>query len=72
FELKYTLPEQADVILSVYDIAGKVVSRISEVKQPGIYTENIDMYGKPTGVYFIRMEANGSNFIETRKVLLVE
>ena len=72
FELKYTLPEQADVILSVYDITGKVISRISKVKQPGVYTENKNMYGKPTGVYFIRMEANDSRFIETRKVLLVE
>ncbi|MEJ2355892.1 MAG: DUF362 domain-containing protein [candidate division WOR-3 bacterium] len=72
FELEYTLPEQADVILSVYDITGKVISRISKVKQPGVYTENKNMYGKPTGVYFIRMEANDSRFIETRKVLLVE
>jgi len=71
FELRYTLPEKANVRFSVYDIIGKIVREFSEEKQPGFYSRKIDMCGEPTGVYFIKMEANGKRFTETRKVLLV-
>jgi len=72
FELEYTLPEKTNVIFSVYDITGKVIRKISKENQPGFYSEKINMHGKPTGVYFIRIEADGKKFGKTNKVLLIK
>ncbi len=43
----------------------------SEESPAGFYSRKIDMGDNPTGVYFIRMEANGKKFIQTRKVVFV-
>jgi hypothetical protein len=72
FELKYTLPEKASVIFSVYDVMGKVVQEVSKEEQAGFYSEKINVIGFPAGVYFVRIEANGKKFTKTDKVLLVE
>jgi hypothetical protein len=72
FELKYTLPEKASVIFSVYDVMGKVVQEVSKEEQAGFYSEKINVTGIPAGVYFVRMQVNGKEFTKTDKVLLVE
>ncbi len=72
FELRYALPEKANVRFRVYDITGKIVKEFSKEEEPGFYTENIYMNGQPTGVYFVRMEANGNKFTETGKVIFVK
>ena len=72
FELKYTLPEKANVIFSVYDVMGKVVKEISKVEQSGFYSEKIEATGIPAGVYFVKMKANGKEFAKTEKVLLIQ
>jgi len=72
FEIKYTLPDKANVIFSVYDVMGKVVKEISKEEQAGFYSEKINIKGIPAGVYFVRMQANGKEFTKTDKVLLVE
>jgi len=71
-ELRYTLPDETNVRFIVYDITGKIIKEISKEEQPGFYSEEIDMKGKPAGAYFIRMEANGKKFTKTDKVLLVK
>jgi hypothetical protein len=70
-ELRYTIPEKANVKFSVYDITGKIVKIFSKEKQPGSYSSNINMSAKPTGIYFVRMEGNGKEFIKTSKVVMV-
>jgi hypothetical protein len=71
-ELRYTLPEMTNIRLSVYDITGKVIKGFSEEQQAGFYSRKIDMHGKHTGVYFIRMEAEGKKFTKTTKVVFIK
>ncbi len=71
FEIKYGLPEKAKFKLEVYDIKGTKIKEISEENPAGFYSTKINMSGKPTGVYFIRIEANGKKFTKTNKVILV-
>jgi len=71
-KLRYTLPEKAQVRLSLYDVSGKVVKEFSGGQQAGVYSIKIDMNDTPTGVYFVRMDANGKAFSETRKVILIK
>jgi hypothetical protein len=68
-ELIYTLPEKTNVKFSVYDITGKIRKRILKNKRPGFYSEDIDIPDLPSGVYFVKMEANGKKF--TNKFLLI-
>jgi len=72
FEIKYALPERAKFILEVYDIKGTKIKEFSEESTAGFYSRKIDMSGKPAGVYFIRMEANGKKFSKTNKVVLLK
>jgi hypothetical protein len=72
FEIKYALPEKAKFKLEVYDIKGTKIKGISEENRAGFYSIKINMSGKPSGVYFIRMEANGKKFTKTNKVVLVK
>ncbi|MBN1695370.1 T9SS type A sorting domain-containing protein [candidate division WOR-3 bacterium] len=71
-ELSYTVPEESTIRFRVYDITGKIIKEISKEEKPGSYSGNIDMSGEPTGVYFVRMEANGNEFSGTDKVLFIK
>ncbi len=68
-EFIYTLPDKAAVTFSVYDITGKIRKKISKEERPGLYSEEIDMSGAPSGIYFIKMKANEKEFIN--KFLLI-
>ncbi len=70
-EVKYGLPEKADVKFEVYDIKGTKLVEISEEHTSGFYSIQIRMTDKPAGVYFIKMGANGKKFTKTDKVVLV-
>jgi Leucine-rich repeat (LRR) protein len=72
FEIKYGFPEKAEFILGVYDIKGTRIKQFSEENPAGFYSKKIDMSGKPAGVYFIIMEANGKKFTKINKVVLVK
>jgi len=71
FELRYTLPDKADVKFSMYDITGGLVKELSKELKPGFYSEKINMNGVPTGVYFVKMAAKGKEVTKTEKVVLV-
>jgi hypothetical protein len=71
FEIRYALPEKAEFILEVYDIKGTKIKELSEENNAGFYSRKIDMSGEPSGVYFIRMEAN-KKFSKTSKVVLLK
>jgi hypothetical protein len=70
-EVKYGLPEKADVRFKIYDIKGTKLGEISEEHTPGLYSIRIDMIDKPAGVYFLIMEANKNKFTKSQKVILV-
>jgi hypothetical protein len=71
-EVKYGLPEKADVRFDIYDIKGTKIKEISEEHTPGFYSIKINMADKPAGVYFLIMEANKNKFTESQKVILVK
>jgi hypothetical protein len=71
-ELSYNVPEESSIRFIVYDITGKIIKEIAKSEKPGSYSENIDMSGEPTGVYFVRMEAVGKEFTDTDKVLFIK
>ncbi|MCK4226185.1 immune inhibitor A, partial [candidate division WOR-3 bacterium] len=65
FNIRYALPEKGEVVLTVYDIAGRVVRRICEIKEAGWYQTNINMQGMSSSVYFIKIKAG--SFTKTKK-----
>ena len=73
--VEYSVPEDGEVILRVYDVAGRrVKDLVSGRVKAGIHRlewDRRDVRGKllPSGVYFLRLEAGG--FRETRKLLLL-
>lgn len=69
--LDYSLPESAEVILSIYDILGRRVDTLFEGKRDaGKYTVTWDASEFPSGVYFARLEAGEST--ETIKMVLLK
>jgi hypothetical protein len=70
-EVIYATPKRASVKLGIYDIKGAKIKEFSEEKPAGFYSREIDMTGKPVGVYFIRIEANGGEFTKTGKFVLM-
>ncbi len=74
--LQYALPEQVDVRMMIYNIAGHKVQEWSYVNQTaGTYNivwNSIDMRGNsvPSGVYIYRMVAG--EFVESKKMVLMK
>jgi len=69
--VNYALPKKASLKLNVYDISGKKIVEISEDKPAGFYSRALDLASSPNGVYFVRIQANGNEFIATRKTVLM-
>lgn len=68
--ISYSLPEQAIVRVTVFDMLGKEVTRLAEGQQAGgTYSVLWDAAGEPSGVYFVTLEANG--FKATQKIMLI-
>ena len=74
--LRYDLPEQAQVILTVYDLLGREVTQLVNTVQDAGYRSvqwnATDMHGKPVsaGVYLYQIRAG--EFIQTRKMVLLK
>lgn len=74
--MRYALPQDAHVRLTVYNVLGqKVAKLVDEHQQPGYKTvswDGKDEKGNPlaSGVYFYRLEAG--KFTEVKKMLLVK
>lgn len=74
--ISFTLPQQSEVSLVIYNIKGQVVNRLIQKRlEAGRYTvtwEGKDSAGNrvTSGVYFYRLETEG--FTETRKMIMVK
>ncbi|MDI6766411.1 MAG: S8 family serine peptidase [Bacteroidota bacterium] len=78
-EIFYGSPVDAQIELKVYDVLGREIKTLfDEIQSAGYKQVTFDGTNLPAGVYFYRMQArptNGeriSNFIETRKLLLIK
>jgi len=70
-KIKYKISKSSKVEISVYDVAGKVVSKlINEHHSPGIYEVTFDAKRLNSGVYFYRITAEG--YTETKKMIYMK
>ena len=74
--LRYDLPEQAQVTLTIYDLIGREVTQLINTTQEAGYRSvqwnAADMHGKPVsaGVYLYQIQAG--EFVQTRKMVLLK
>ena len=74
--LRYDLPEQAQVTLTIYNMLGREVSQLVNTTQEAGYKSvqwnATDMHGKPVsaGVYLYQIRAG--EFVQTRKMVLLK
>ncbi len=74
--LRYDLPEQAQVTLTVYDLMGREITQlVNTTQEPGyksVQWNATDMHGKPVsaGVYLYQIRAG--EFVQTRKMVLLK
>ena len=74
--LRYDLPEQAQVTLTIYDLIGREVAQLINTTQDAGYRsvkwDATDMHGKPVsaGVYLYQIQAG--EFVQTRKMVLLK
>jgi hypothetical protein len=77
-KINYQVPNDARVILEVYNIAGqKVAELVNQDQSAGYYTVDFGTTGKlASGVYIYRINASdkatGKNFTETKKMMLLK
>ena len=75
--IKYSLPQAADVELTVYNVMGQVVrTLVAEHQSAGRYVVEWDAtndsgHSLSSGMYFYRLAAGGE-FLETKKMLLLK
>ena len=74
--LRYDLPEQAQVTLTIYDLMGREIAKlVNTPQQPGfksVQWNATDMYGKPVsaGIYLYQIQAG--EFVQTKKMVLLK
>lgn len=74
--LRYDLPEQAQVTLTIYDLIGREVTQLVNTTQDAGYRSvqwnATDSFGKPVsaGVYLYQIRAG--EFVQTRKMVLLK
>lgn len=68
--IEYSLPEQVDVTLEVYNVLGqRVATLVDEKKSAGTYQVNLDASDLSSGVYMYRL--NAGSFSETSRMTVV-
>jgi hypothetical protein len=68
--IKFAIPIESEVNLSVYNILGELVSTIVDEKMnAGYYEYNFDAAHYSSGIYFYRIKAG--SFVETKKMILL-
>ena len=69
--IQYSVPETADVQITVYNVLGQPVSTLVDGQiQPGSYEAVFDASGMSTGVYFVQMRAG--SFSAVQKMMLLK
>jgi hypothetical protein len=68
--IKFSIPDESDVNLSVYNILGELISTlVNEKLKAGYYDFNFDGTKCSSGIYFYRIKTG--SFIETKKMILL-
>jgi hypothetical protein len=68
--ISYSLPAQGRVRITIHNIIGELVMTVAEgMTSPGLNSLRWDAGSLASGIYFCRMEAEGSS--QVRKMLLL-
>jgi len=69
--IKFSIPEQTNVKLLVYDILGREVTQlVNQVMNAGTYTFNWDAKGNASGIYFYKLQTD--NYVKVNKMILLK
>ena len=69
--IKFTLPEQSSVNISIYNIHGQLVEELYEgVLLPGVKEIQWNASEQSSGIYFVKMV--GNRYKETQKITLIK
>ncbi len=69
--ISYSLPEPAEVTLTITDLLGRQLRRMAMGQRPsGSYEVSVDATGLPSGAYFYRLQAG--NRVETKRMMVVK
>lgn len=75
-EIEFTIPEESNVTLKVYNTLGKEITTLVDGNlNIGRYKKSFDGSRLPSGVYFYRLDAvgtNGKRFMEIKKLMLLK
>jgi hypothetical protein len=75
-KIKYQIPEDAYVILKIFDVLGnELTTLVNENQSEGIYEISFDAMsiingGLSTGIYFYQLKAN--NFSSIKKLIVIK
>jgi hypothetical protein len=70
-QITYWIPEKAHVRLAIYDVAGRLVTRLENgVRERGEHTIGWQADGLSSGVYFCRLVVG--DYFENRKLMLIK
>ncbi len=71
-QLNYSLPEQADYRLAIFDASGRLTALIDRGNAPaGQYKTQWDAAGIPSGIYFLQLESVGQKSL-SQKITLIK
>jgi peptidoglycan/xylan/chitin deacetylase (PgdA/CDA1 family) len=75
--IRYTLPFDSNVMITVYNALGQSVKQLAnEMQHSGIHELTFNGSGNASGIYFYSIEANsldgGQNFRETKKMIFMK
>ncbi|HEX2865947.1 MAG TPA: T9SS type A sorting domain-containing protein [Ignavibacteriales bacterium] len=69
--INYTIPEDAQVTLSIFNIQGQLIAQpVNEYKPAGRYTLNFDASSLASGTYIYKLQAG--SFTQIKKMLLLK
>jgi len=68
--IKYEIPKDANIKLTVYDITGREIISINEYRQAGVYTYTFDGTNLASGIYFYTIESGV--YKESKKMVLIK
>ena len=69
--ISYLLPENGEIIISIYDINGRKIETLLQTNQAaGNYTINWNAKDLASGLYFVKLDAD--EYVKTQKLLLVK
>jgi hypothetical protein len=70
-KIRFALPESGNVILRVYDVAGREIETIVNGKMgPGVFEADLEAFRLNSGVYFYRLSTE--KYSETKKMIFVK